>query len=110
MNLYFLYSSIFLHLTRNIVSFNSVNVLLVNSHKLSKDFDACLRKGKATPHISAPSAMHFAISKPFRIPPEAITGKFTEFLTSIKLNAVGIPQSQNNSPKFILLVSVSYTH
>ncbi len=105
MNLDFLNSTIFLQPTRNIVLFNSVSVLLVNSLKLPKDFEACLRKGKAIPHMSAPSAIHFAISSPFRIPPEAIIGNFTEFLTSIKLSAVGIPQSQNNSPKFILLAS-----
>ena len=102
MNLDLLNSAIFLDPTRNIVLFNSVSVLLVNPHKLSKDFEAYLRNGKAIPHMFAPNVMHFAISRPFRIPPEAISGSLTEFLTSIKLNAVGIPQSQNNSPKFIL--------
>src|SRR5512145_2742216 len=105
MNLDFANSSIFLLPTRNIVLFNSIKVLFVNSHRLSKDFDACLRKGKAIPHIFAPNVIHLAISKPFRIPPDAMTGIFTEFLTSIKLTAVGMPQSQNNSPKFILFES-----
>ncbi len=95
----------FLLPTRNIALLNSIRVLLVNSYRLSNDFEACLRKGNAIPHMFAPNVTHLAISKPLRIPPEAITGIFTDFLTSIKLTAVGMPQSQNNSPKFILLES-----
>src|SRR5215207_4043494 len=64
--------------------------------------EAALRKGYAIALIVAPNAMHFAISRPFLIPPDAINGKSTAFLTSIRLKAVGIPQSQNNSPRFSL--------
>ena len=82
--------------------FNSVTKVSVNNSKLSKDSSAFLRKGYAMAQTLAPRTRHLAISRPFLIPPDAMMGIFTALLTSIKHNAVGIPQSQNNSPILVL--------
>src|SRR5919199_5163292 len=98
---------IFCEPTRNIVLLSSASITSANLNRLFLDSLASLRNGYAIAHISAPNAMHFANSIPLRRPPEATTGIFTAFLTSMRLAAVGIPQSQNNSPKCIL--SSSFT-
>ena len=59
------------------------------------------KNGKAIPTASAPRAIAFAASRPLRIPPDEITGTLTALVTSAVLIAVGIPQSQNVSPKYL---------
>nr|CCE70478.1 TPA: hypothetical protein PAB0710 [Pyrococcus abyssi GE5] len=69
---------------------------------------AGLNTGSAIPTIEAPMAKAFAIVIPSLIPPLAIMGKLVAHLTSAKLIAVLIPQSQNFkaklrfSPSFVL--------
>ena len=96
-------SKIFDDPVRNIVPFNSLIICSENLERFSLDSEAALRNGYAIAHIFAPSDIHFAISRPFRMPPDAINGSSIELRTSIKLKAVGIPQSQNNSPRCSLI-------
>ncbi len=56
------------------------------------------KTGKAVLARSAPSAKAFATSIADRIPPEAMTVRWTDWTTSMRLAAVGIPQSQKFSP------------
>ena len=66
-------------------------IMSANLDRLLLDSEAFRKKGYAIAYILA-SAIHFAISNPFRKPPEAIRGILTAFLTSNRLTAVGIPQ------------------
>ena len=45
--------------------------------------------------------MALAASRPVLIPPDEMTGTSTALTTSAVLTAVGIPQSQNISPKYL---------
>ena len=53
------------------------------------------------PTASAPRAIALAASRPVLIPPDEMTGTLTALVTSTVLIAVGIPQSQNTSPRYL---------
>ena len=86
--------------TKNIAILkDSLNLLIYSI--ISSTLTDSFKNGKAIPTASAPRAIALAASKPLRIPPEEITGTSTEEVTSTVLIAVGIPQSQKVSPKYL---------
>src|SRR5208283_1283339 len=92
---------------RNIEATSSrwtVSTVLTRTSSLSS---AGFRKGSAMPQRSAPRARHFAISIPFLIPPDAITGLPVP-ATSARLTTVGMPQPAKSSPRVLRHLSCAF--
>ncbi|BAA30303.1 111aa long hypothetical protein [Pyrococcus horikoshii OT3] len=99
-------SLIFLAPTRNITFFiSSAYPLIILTTPSTSPLAAGLNTGRAIPTKEAPIANALAIITPSLIPPLAIIGKLVAHLTSAKLIAVLIPQSQNFNAIFLFSLS-----
>ena len=93
-------SSMLLAPTRNIAILSESLNLSINLFNCSCEAEF-FRNGNAMPTASAPRAIALAASSHVLMPPDEMTGTSTAFTTSTVLAAVGIPQSQNISPRYL---------
>lgn len=84
---------------RNMAVTNSVFINSIKADNSSSPLVRAFKNGEAEPTRSAPIDIHFATSKPLRIPPLAIILRLVDDLASKRLAAVGIPHWQKDVAK-----------